>query len=161
MGEYGKDVGRAVSILRDGIPWLSRVFKENMTQVNEGANTFDRALVRRRALQNFRDFEQSEDMSIFEFLIPYRWLYDRVVKLGGLDHAADRPGVRLSAEVTSQAAQEIQLRHARIWADGRLCARHARGSVQPGQSVGERIGEPVRCQSLNLGTYRVGKRAGR
>jgi hypothetical protein len=53
------------------------------SQVNEGANTFDRALVRRRALQNFRDFEQSEDMSIFEFLIPYRWLYDRVVKLGG------------------------------------------------------------------------------
>ena len=92
------------------------------SQVNEGANTFDRALVRRRALQNFRDFEQSEDMSIFEFLIPYRWLYDRVVKLGGLDHAADRPGVRLSAEVTSQAAQEVQLQHARIWADVGDCA---------------------------------------
>ena len=130
MDEYGKDVGRAVSILRDGTPWLSRAFKENefeesirdiseltssittkqrsmlkmaylerlndeaernktvrayffyvlrntcsvesllilkadpryaaaaimfdthMTQVNEGANTFDRVLVRRRALQN-------------------------------------------------------------------------------------------------------------
>ncbi len=40
------------------------MFDTHMTQVNEGANTFDRALVRRRALQNFRDFEQSEDMSI-------------------------------------------------------------------------------------------------